>query len=160
MTYPIQASAVGTQACTANTNLGLSQANTCNGKWDGYGKVRRSITIVFSGGEIGFPSDYNATIPASKRTALLSLTNTSFDIRLADLDGNPLPADGALSVSVVGTAGTCVPSIGGSVIGSSIEPTEHRVTLAGCASGQTIAVKVAVTSGSINKTSQVNVTVP
>ncbi len=160
VTYPIQASAVGTQACSSNTNVGLSQANTCNGKWDGYGKVRRSITVVFSGGEIGSPSSYDATIPANKRTALLSLSSSGFDIRLADLDGNPLPADASLSVSVVGTAGTCVPTIGGTSIGSSTEPTEHRVTLAGCASGQTIAVKVAVTSGSINKTSQINVTVP
>ena len=58
--YPLPAGASGSTSCPSNSNVGLSVADTCNGTWDGYTKVRRSMVIVFSGGEIGQPGDYNA----------------------------------------------------------------------------------------------------
>ena len=155
--YPIQASAIGTQACTSPNTASLSRSGTCNGTWDGYSKVRRSITVVFSGGEVGQPDKYDASIPLRYRTQVIDPTKNPMTVRLADLDGNPLPADAGLSVAVEGTPGTCVPTIGGSVIGNSTNPTDHQVTFTGCTTGQGVAVKVAVTGG---KSTQFSVKAP
>ncbi|MFE8643572.1 hypothetical protein ACFX58_00630 [Sphingomonas sp. NCPPB 2930] len=166
VTYPIQSSAVGTQACPVPENnlkvarVSPSRANTCNGVWDGFTKVRKAIDIVFSGNTIGQPGDYDASIPTQNRTSVLSATNTQIVVRLADRDGNPLPADAALTAVVIGTAGTCVPTLNGSSIGNSLEPTQHSVTLAGCASGQTIAFRTSVTAGIQTTSSEFRVQVP
>lgn len=58
--YPMPNNEVGRAgvACDASSELanpGLSVANTCDGVWTGAVKVRRSLVVVFSGGEIGQP---------------------------------------------------------------------------------------------------------
>lgn len=175
VSYPIAAAAVGTSACPTNSNVGLSQPGTCNGVWNGSGtkpdgsryvptKVRRSIVIVFSGGEIGQPGLYDASIPAVNRTQVLSSSRSSIGVQLADYDGNPLPADATISVSVrKPDTSQCAASLLGSVIGNSIEPTIHVATLEKCTGGnvEVVDFKVEVTmAGGGSKLSVFSVAVP
>jgi hypothetical protein len=161
--YPMPAGSIGTSACPTNSNIGLSKQVTCNGAWDGLTKVRRSIVIIFSGGEIGQPGTYDASIPAAKQTKVISSSRGAISVLLADWDGNPLPADAALSVEVIAPTGdTCAATLLGNQIGSSTEPTLHVATLKDCAGGgvEIVRFKVAVTAGSSTKTSALDVTVP
>jgi hypothetical protein len=159
--YPMPAGSTGSSACPTDANPGLSVASTCNGVWDGLTKVRRQIVIVFSGGEIGQPGGYDASIPVANRTAVMSATRTAITVRLADYDGNPLPADAALAVAVVAPTGdSCSATISGSVIGSTTEPTSHVATLTNCLGGETLQFKVTVASGASSITSTLAVPVP
>jgi hypothetical protein len=158
--YPLPTGAAGTTACPANSNAGLSVANTCNGIWDRYTKVRRSALVVFSGGEICPPSGYDATIPSAHRTAaLFGGGNTWFYPQIADCNGNPLPA--GTTFAVVGAPSTCVATLdGGSPLVSTTEPQRIAVTLKGCAEGDSIRVSATVTSSGGTLTSTVGFTVP
>jgi hypothetical protein len=171
--YPIAAAAEGQANCSGGANPALSVSNTCNGEWNGSGtrpdgtpysptKVRRSITIVFSGGEMGYPNEqkagtcahssasgsYDATIPAGSRTELISCSRAGMVIRLADRNGNPLPSDATLTTSVrkLTTDSTCTASLGGgaTVIGNSTEPTYHQISLTTCSSGERVDLSVTV----------------
>ena len=127
-------------------------------------KVRRSIVIVFSGDEIGLPNSQSADFPACTHsvapgikdatgkvigylggfdtsipglyhTKLMACSNTGMAVRLADRDGNPLPADANLSVAVRKTAKStseCTAKLLSSVIGRSTEPTQHEIKLDKC----------------------------
>ena len=158
--YPMPAGSTGSVACPTNPNKGVSVAATCNAKWDGYTKVRRQIVIVFSGGEIGQPGLYDATIPIKYRTQAVVSTRAKIEAQLADYDGNPLPAGTALAVEVTPSGGTCTATLFGSEVGSSTEPTVHSVTLDKCAGGEVIIFKATVTSGSSSKISGFSVVVP
>lgn len=172
MTYPIAPEAKGSLPCLQdNANPGLSQTNTCNQVWNGSGtkpdgsrytptKVRRSIVIVFSGGEIGQPGQYDARIPLASRTAVLFSSRNSIVARLADLNGNPLSADATISVSVRPETSECTAKLLGSVIGNSTEPTVHEAILEKCKGGEIIEFTVVVTAGTLSKTSMFTVTVP
>jgi hypothetical protein len=138
-------------------NVGLSAQNTCNGVWDGKTKVRRKITIVFSGGEICPPASYDASIPSTKRTQVWSAARGGVSVQLADCNGNPLPADAALSFEVVDPDESgCTGKLGGTVIGSTIEPTTHGVALTKCTGDETAVFKVTVDG----KTTSFSVAVP
>jgi len=159
--YPMPTGSIGTSACPANSNVGLSVASTCNNVWDGLTKVRREIVIIFSGGEIGQPGSYDASIPANSQTAVLSASTGAISVRLADYNGNPLPAAASLAVEVVAPEGDkCAATILSSQIGNATEPTEHVATLKDCPGGETVRFKVEVTSGSSSKISVFEVTVP
>jgi hypothetical protein len=153
--YPMPAGSFGTAACPNNSNIDLSYQSTCNGNWDGLTKVRRSIVIIFSGGEIGQrgtydpvtnPQGYDDSIPVKNRTDILQESLASVRVRLADRDGNPLPATAGLSVDVIPkiSDGKCAATLLGSVIPSTTEPTEHEATLKDCIIGDTIRFKVDV----------------
>jgi hypothetical protein len=158
--YPLPSDASGTAACPTISNVGFSVDSSCNEKWDGYTKVRRSIVIVFSGGEIGQPGNYDPSIPSKFRTELLEATRGFLSVRLSDYDGNPLPAVAALSTEIIPSTSSCkVLGLGGS-IGSTTEPTVHNVSLDSCAAGDTILFKVSVSAGGAAKISQFAVTVP
>ncbi len=193
-TYSIAAAAVGNAACPGNSNVGLSDAGSCNGVWNGSGakpdggrytptKVRRSIIIVFSGGEIGMPlaqsadfpttcshdfltranGGYDATIPSKYHTELRACSRTGIKVRLADWDGNPLPADAKISVVMHKPDDSkCTATLLGSVIGNSTEPTEHVVQLEKCSGGgvETVDFKVEVSVGGSPKVSAFSVAVP
>lgn len=161
VSYPTPDEATGTSACPVNSNVGLSIAGTCNGRWTGYTKVRREIVIVFSGGEIGQPGFYSPTIPAANQTAVLGASRSAVVVRLADYNGNPLPADASLAVDVIpnGTS-SCSATILGAIIGSTTEPTSHAATLKDCIAGDVIQFKVTVSSGGAAKISSFGVTVP
>lgn len=155
-TYPLPTSASGGWACPSNSNVGLSAQGTCNGAWDGRTKIRRSIVIVFSGDEIGDPTSYHASIPSQYRTGLIAVSRQALAVRLADLNGNPLPSGTALSTQV-SVPGACTASIvGAAVVGNTTEPTEHFIRLANCAGGEEVLVKASVG----NKESIFSVTVP
>jgi hypothetical protein len=161
--YPMPAGSIGTSACPTNSNIGLSKQVSCNGVWDGLTKVRRSIVIVFSGGEIGQPGTYDASIPIAKQTQVIANSVSQVAVLLADFDGNPLPADAALSVEVIApSTDKCSASLLGSQIGSTTEPTMHVATLKDCLGGgiETVRFKVAVTAGNSTKTSALDVIVP
>ena len=168
--YPMPKDSTGTENCPDNSNVGLSVAGTCNKKWDGDTKVRRQIVIVFSGGEIGQPGDksltnpngYDLSIPVRYRTEFMTAlsTVTSMVVRLADLDGNPLPADAALSVAVIPSSSSCKATLAGSQIGSTTEPTIHTATLESCTKGDTISFKASVTGSNGTKESSFEVAVP
>jgi hypothetical protein len=171
VSYPIATAAVGTSACPLNSNVGLSKAATCNASWNGSGtkpdgsrytptKVRRSIVVVFSGGEIGQPGQYDASIPLANRTAVLFSSRSSIIVRLADLNGNPLPADATISTSVRPETSQCTAKLLDSDIGSTSEPTVHEAILDKCAGGEIIEFTVVVTAGSATKTSMFTVMVP
>jgi hypothetical protein len=160
--YPMPTGSTGTDVCPVNSNVGLSAQETCNKKWDGLTKVRRSIVIVFSGGEIGQPGFYNASIPLAKQTQVIAKSVSEIAVLLADLDGNPLPADAALSVEVIAPTGyKCSATLLGGQIGSSTEPTVHVATLKDCIGdgAEIVRFKVAVTAGISTKTSVLDVTV-
>ena len=168
--YPMPVNPNGTDSkgslpCPNNANLGLSAAGSCNNRWDGYTKVRRQIVIVFSGGEIGQPGSYDsvsnpggyhATIPADKRTQVISSSRTSITVQIADTDGNPLPSDAALSIEVIPSNSTCKAKLDGSVIGNTTEPTIHTASLETCTGGETVSFKATVGA----KTSRFDVLVP
>ena len=158
--YPLPTGAAGTTACPSTANVGLSKQDTCNGAWDASSKVRRSMVIIFSGGEIGQPGAYDASIPVGNRTALLSSSKSAINVRLADLNGNPLPADAALSTSIIPSSSTCKAEGFSGVIGNSTEPTSHGVVLDSCAGGEIVLFKVRVSSGGGDKESSFAVTVP
>ncbi|CAN5552057.1 hypothetical protein BH10PSE16_BH10PSE16_06530 [soil metagenome] len=158
--YPMTAGSTGSVACPTNSNGGLSVASTCNGKWDGYTKVRRQIVIVFSGSTIGQPGSYNSTIPAVYQTQVISKSTKAITVQLSDYDGNPLPADTALSVEVTPSTSTCVATLQGSQIGSTTEPSIQTATLETCTDKPTIRFKASVTTSSGTKESAFDVTVP
>lgn len=153
--YPMPAGAAGASVCPFNSNVGLSVLNSCNGVWDGFTKVRRSIVIIFSGGEIGHPDVYHSSIPMDKRTSVLGLSRGGIVLRVADLNGNPLPATTALSTEVLG--GTdCAARLIGSTVGNTIEPTTHQIFLEKCLGGETVLFKAVVQ----DKESILSITVP
>jgi hypothetical protein len=158
--YPMPAGSTGTSACPTNSNVGLSVAGTCNGVWDGYTKVRRGIVIIFSGGEIGQPGSYDASIPVGKHTQTISATTSAISVQLADYDGNPLPASASVTTEVLPSGGTCKATLLGSQIGSATEPTGHTALLDKCMGGELVLFKVSVTAGSGTVTSSYGVTVP
>ncbi|MDO9483559.1 MAG: hypothetical protein Q8S96_03135 [Hydrogenophaga sp.] len=142
--YPVDAGAIGVSACPSNSNIGLSVQDTCNGRWDGLTKVRRQIVIVFSGGEIGQPGFYDASIPLESQTSVLSASRGGIVVRLADYNGNPLPATAALSAEVLDSVGDCSARLLGSTVGNSTEPTLHQIILEKCTGGETVLLKSTV----------------
>ena len=152
------AETTGTKACLATdiaANPGLSREGTCNGVWNGFTRIRTQIQIVFSGGEIGQPAAYSDTIPADKRTQVTSSNLSSITVRLADRDGNPLPADATLAAETIPALldSACAATLEGGVIGSTTEPTLHTATLKDCAVGDAVVFKVTVNAGGTSKTS-------
>lgn len=190
-TYPVPLGAAGGVPCEGNQNsprnIVLSKAKTCNGEWNGSGakpdgsryaihKVRRDITVVFSGGNIGIPnernfatacthdfnaSSYYSSIPAEKRTKVISCSNSGISVQLADSNGNPLPAGSAIAVKVRQPEGKkCAATLSNPVIGSTTEPTVHTALLEECSGGESVDFSVTVTSGAGSKTSTFTVTLP
>ena len=158
--YPMPAGSTGSTSCPTNSNVGLSVAGTCNGKWDGYTKVRRQIVIVFSGGEIGQPGGYDSSISTKYQTQAISKSRGELVVQLADYDGNPLPAGTSLTVEVSPSGGTCTATLFGNEVGSSTEPTLHSATLDKCGGGEIVMFKATVTGGSGSKISAFSVMVP
>jgi hypothetical protein len=159
--YPMPTGSMGTSACPANSNVGLSVGSTCNNVWDGLTKVRREIVIIFSGDEIGQPGTYDVSIPVVSQTSVLSASTGAISVRLADYNGNPLPATASLEVEVIAPEGDkCAATILGSQIGNATEPTQHIATLTDCSGNETVRFKVEVTSGSSSRTSALDVDVP
>ena len=118
--------------------------------------------VIFSGGEIGQPGAYHPSIPAVYQTVVLSASTAAVTVRLSDYNGNPLPADAALSVQTfpVNVGGVCAASLEGSVVGSSTEPTSHTATLKGCASGDTVRFTATIAGGAGAKVSSLSVVLP
>lgn len=201
VTYSVSQDAVGSLSCIAGENAKnspmndvLSVQDTCNSQWNGSGvkpddgsgtmryytihKVRRAATVVFSGGEIGFPSaqqvgtcrhsvagnekKYDDTILGKYQTQVSSCANTGISVRLADWNGNPLPANATIAVKVrQPDGGKCAATLSGSVIGNSTEPTTHTALLEKCTGvGESVDFSVTVTSGGASKTSTFSVDVP
>lgn len=166
--YPMPTGSTGSLACPTNSNAGLSVQSTCNGKWDGYTKVRRQIVIVFSGDEIGQPVlksatnpyGYDSTIPPKYWTQVIDKSRKSITVQLSDYDGNPLPADADLSTEIVPSTSPCTAVLGGSQIGNTTEPSSHTATLTDCTASDVIRFKVKVSSGSSSKSSSFDVAVP
>lgn len=142
-TLPLPAGVSGGTVCPVNVARGLSAQNTCNGVWDASTKVRRAIVIIFSGGEIGQPTGYDATIPLANRTAILSASRGGAMIRLADYNGNPMPSTTSLSVEVLG-GGSCDARLIGNTVGNSIEPTLHALIFDQCFGGEMVLFKAKV----------------
>lgn len=154
--YPLPIGASGTTACPESPNGRLSVANTCNGRWDGATKVRRSILVIFSGDEIGQPGLYHTSIPVDRRTEVLGRSRGAISVRLADLNGNPLPSMATVSTEVLNGTDCKATLVGGSTIGSTTEPTSHFVSLKDCLGGESVLVKATVAG----KESFLSVTVP
>ena len=159
------AGSIGALTCSITdiaANPGLSVESTCNGTWNGFTKVRRSLVLVFSGDAIGQPTgpvSYNATIPLSKRTQTVSANSSAVTVRLADLDGNPLPADATMAVEVTlaNDTSTCTATLADTKIGDALEPTQHTAELKTCGTGDRI--KFVVTAPN-SKVSSYTVVVP
>ena len=159
------AGSIGALTCSITdiaANPGLSVESTCNGTWNGFTKVRRSLVLVFSGDAIGQPTgpvSYNATIPVSKRTQTVSANSSAVTVRLADLDGNPLPADATMAVEVTlaNDTSTCTATLADTKIGDALEPTQHTAELKTCGTGDRI--KFVVTAPN-SKVSSYTVVVP
>jgi hypothetical protein len=144
--FPLPVGVEGTATCATNLQpADLSVASTCNGVWDAHTKVRRSIVIVFSGGEILQPGNYDASIPLQYRTKTLAQSTGSITVLLADGNGNPLPADASVGADVINpNSNDCAATLLGSVIGNTTEPTVHTATLSKCDSSNAIQFKVTV----------------
>lgn len=151
--FPLPAGVQGTNTCPLVSNAGvdggLSVEGTCNSVWDGLTKVRRKITIVFSGGEIGIPSGdgtackedqgdgaFNSKIPCAKRTKIIESTSSYMEALISDANGNPLPADAELGYSVTPTIDGCevTPLVAGKY-GNTTEPIKMAAALKGCSTG-------------------------
>lgn len=163
VTYPIPDAAIGTKACPTNSNIGLSRANTCNGKWDRLTKVRSSAVVVFSGDSVAPPGSYDDSIPANKRTEIVSATRTGITLRIADHNGNPLPADATLSTEIfpLTSDSKCTAKGFDGVYGSTTEPQIFGANLTDCVAGDAVAfyVTVSTPTGATKKTGLL-VTVP
>lgn len=162
VTYPIPDAAIGTKACPTNSNIGLSKANTCNGKWDRLTKVRNRVVVVFSGDSVALPDEYHETIPADKRTEVLLASSTGIRVRLADHDGNPLPATATLSTEIfpVSSDSKCAAKGFEGVYGSTTEPQVFGASLLDCVAGDRVGFFVTVSFGGGTKKSGILVTVP
>jgi hypothetical protein len=125
---------------------------TCNATWDGFTKVRRSIVVIFSGDTIGQPGSYDPTIPATKRTQTVSASSGAVTVLLADLDGNPLPADATLAVEVIlaNDTSTCAATLAGTTIANASEPTQHTANLTTCGTGDTIKFVLTAPNGRVS----------
>lgn len=158
---PLPSGAAGLVACPTNSDVGLSAAGTCNGKWDGYTKVRRTMVIVFSGGDVGQPGSYDASIPSNKRTAVISASKTYMQFRIADYDGNPMPSDATLSASISPSTSACKVDNGfDGVYGNTVEPREFGASLTGCNTGDSISFNVTVNAGGGTKKTGLSIAVP
>lgn len=161
--YPLPMGAAGTAACPNDANTRLSVPGTCNGIWDGSTKVRKSLVVVFSGGEIAQPNDPDydsAAIPEQYRTKLLdNSSGNSATFRLADKNGNPLPADSVLTPVILGEPGNCKIDGFSNTYGSTPEPRVFTVGFSEC-SKKTINFKVTVSSESGDIPSGLQLTVP
>jgi hypothetical protein len=156
------AGSIGALACSVPdiaANPGLSVESTCNGNWNGFTKVRRSLVVVFSGDAIGQPASYSTTIPVSKRTQTVSASSSAVTALLADLDGNPLPADATMAVEVIlaNDTSTCTATLADTTIGNSVEPRQYTAELKTCGAGDRI--KFVVTAPN-SKVSSYTVAVP
>lgn len=155
--YPLPAGVAGTAACPNDANVRLSVSNTCNGVWDGSTKIRTSRVIIFSGGEIG--GAYDDSIPLDKRTAILDDTIADgISIRIADRNGNPMPADAALSTSVIPSSSECKAEGFSNTYGNTTEPRVFPISLDKCVAGEKILFKVKVSSGAGDKETALAVT--
>ena len=171
------AGSVDAKACSTTdiaANPGLSVEGTCNGTWDGFTKVRRSLVVVFSGDAIGEPAAYSITIPVTKRTrmvpasasdvtllkladldknqgvcVLINPTACSVTVQLADLDGNPLPADATIAAKVIlaTDTSTCTATLADTTIGNALEPTQHTAVLKTCGTGDGVEFVVTAPNG-------------
>ena len=146
------AGSIGALTCGTTdiaANPGLSVEGTCNGTWDGFTKVRRSIVVVFSGDAIGQPAAYSTTIPVTKRTQTVSASASAVTALLADLDGNPLPADATTAVEVIlaNDTSTCSALLADTTIGNASEPTQHTAALTTCGTGDRIKFVVTAPNG-------------
>ncbi len=150
--------AIGNVACAGVLNTGLSMANTCNARWDGFTKVRRSLVVIFSGAHIGDPDAYDDSIPERYRTEVLSVTAASALIRLADQNGNPLPAGSSVAVENL-DGSRCAGTLTGQY-GNTTEPRTFFIPLKDCASGDSMAISVTTTSGSSTIKSSLNFIIP
>jgi hypothetical protein len=148
--------AVGTVACPTVVNRGLSIANTCNGRWDGVTKVRASTVLIFSGATIGL--SYDDSIPAQFRTAILALSATQAVVRLADHNGNPLPATSTLAIENL-DGSSCAGTLSGQY-GSTTEPRTLGIPLKECARGDRMSISVTTNSGGATVKSSLEFTIP
>jgi hypothetical protein len=149
------AGSLGALVCSVTdiaANPGLSVEGTCNATWDGFTKVRRSIVVIFSGDTIGQPGSYDPTIPATKRTQTVSASSGAVTVLLADLDGNPLPADATLAVEVIlaNDTSTCAATLAGTTIANASEPTQHTANLTTCGTGDTIKFVLTAPNGRVS----------
>ena len=149
------AGSVGALVCSTTdiaANPGLSVEGTCNGTWNGFTKVRRSIVVVFSGDSIGQPGSYDATIPLSKRTQTVSASSSAVTALLADLDGNPLPADATIAVQVIlaNDTSTCTATLADTTIGNSLEPRQYTAELKTCGAGDRVKFVVTAPNGKVS----------
>lgn len=154
--FPLPTDVEGTSSCVVSNasnafvDQGLSVAGTCNNAWDGFTKVRRKIVIVFSGGEVGVPTNdgqscvegvadkgFNSRIPCSKRTRLIENSSARMTARISDYNGNPLPADAALGYQELSGVPGCevVGQVTGNY-GNTTEPIEMKANLKGCSGGR------------------------
>ena len=149
------AGSIGSLTCGTTdiaANPGLSVEGTCNAIWDGFTKVRRSLVVVFSGDAIGQPGSYSTTIPVSKRTQTVSANASAVTALLADLDGNPLPADATTAVEVIlaNDTSTCSALLADTTIGNASEPTQHTAALTTCGTGDRIKFVVTAPNGRVS----------
>jgi hypothetical protein len=79
-----------------------------------------------------------------KQTSVLIASRGGFVVRLADYNGNPLPATAALSAEVLDSVGDCSARLLGSTVGNSTEPTLHQIILEKCVGGETVLLKSTV----------------
>lgn len=170
VTYPIPASAIGNGVCPTNSDIGLSVQNTCDGKWTGYTKVRKSIVVIFSDLYVaGLNYNYDNSIPKNKQSAIINsppdypYTNNLISVLIADSNGNP-PAQGSgVSVEIVKTNSNSECSaklVGGGTVGNTTEPIIRSAALEKCQTGDFIRFVITTSTPSGSYVSSVLAAVP
>lgn len=102
------------------------RANTCDGVW-GAVDVRKQLDVIFS---------------TRRSVATFSGTANSLNVRLADENGNSLAAESTIEVTQPDANSTCAGVSSHQAIPNQLEPANITVSLTGCASGNSIVVKI------------------
>ena len=80
---------------------------------------------------------------------MINPTACSVTVQLADLDGNPLPADATIAAKVIlaTDTSTCTATLADTTIGNALEPTQHTAVLKTCGTGDGVEFVVTAPNG-------------
>lgn len=131
----------GKTGSTACNGTDLSIANTCDGTWSDFIRVRQRRTIIWATSQ-------------ARITALAGRTATSFPFSVTDLHGNNMATGTTVTADIVSGGGACTvlgvtPDFDSTVLG------QYRAVLNGDAGCLTAVFRITVTSPSGYQTFQV-----
>jgi hypothetical protein len=102
--------------------------NSCDGVW-GAAQVRAQGSVILSSSSPGTATTYSPPSPLRIASAAVATCTGSFDLILADVNGNPMPSGTKIAVTANGVTATV---LNDSVPNTAVpQPTAHRIQVSG-----------------------------